>query len=196
MIHELPSRRNRHALIGIFSVGGHRLAVTCVHLESPPRDRELRIAQLDVIFRVLASLRADSLMVAGDFNFGDDTLETTHIASKYPQWQDAWKVVKPPTDRGITFSVTQNELTVAMFPGEIDKRLDRVLYHSAHLQPTDAALIGTEPVKDEHGKKVMCKPMSGLWPSDHFGVQVSFAIVGGGGSEAGKDHHEEKCVCS
>ena len=182
--------------VGVFSVSSYRIAVGCVHLDSPPRDRPIRIAQLDAAFKVLTSLHADAALLAGDFNFADNTLETTHMAEKHGQWNDAWRVVHGANDAGITFSVSRNDLTVALFPGEADKRLDRLLYLSPHLRATEALLLGTEPIRDAEGKKILYKGTSALFPSDHFGVQVSLAVSGDAAVAGHGQPKGEQCVVS
>lgn len=200
-MHELPTRHRRYLQIGVFALGSHRIAVGCVHLDSAPRDREMRAAQLGAAFKALVQVKADARLLLGDFNFADNSYETRFVEEHYKEWQDAWRDVHP-TDPGITFSVSKNELAVALFPGEIDKRLDRVLYCSDYLKGLEASLLGTEPIVDANtGRKVVFS-LPGetlqrpLFPSDHFGVHINLAIaaeIPHAGQNQGD--HERCAVC-
>ncbi len=47
-------------------------------------EARLRITQLDSVFYALRQTGADSCLIAGDFNFADNTVETTHLQANFP----------------------------------------------------------------------------------------------------------------
>lgn len=157
----LPGNQHRaYFAVTIQLPTGPAKVATC-HLESLLEDGPMRAQQLDIYFQRLAE--TGDVFFAGDFNFGDgEQPDTTHIASTF---RDAWREVYPKHP-GFTWDIEKSRMARAeSFPGEPSRRLDRVLYRSEQWQPTNAELLGTEPVSPKNKR---------LYPSDHFGLLVVF----------------------
>ena len=158
----LPGKQHRaYFAVTLQLPTGPAKVATC-HLESLLEDGPTRAQQLDIYFQRLAG-SADAFF-AGDFNFGDgEQPDTKHLA---PDFCDAWPAVHPKLP-GFTWDIEKSRMARSeSFPGESSRRLDRVLFRSAHWTPTRAELLGTEPVSSKNKR---------LFPSDHFGLLVVFS---------------------
>ncbi len=91
--------------------------------------------------------------------------------------------------------------TVTLFPGEKDKRLDRILLGSQVLRPHAVEIAGIEPLRDAAGVRLRYKN-GALFPSDHFALFAVLSIspssalappTAGGGIAGARSPREEKC---
>ncbi len=153
---DLPTQFGRRMVSVPVEVGGTRVRIGTVHLESMRPNTALRLAQLD---QMMPALEAEApAILMGDFNFDPDMREEDRIA---PPWTDAWAVAHPD-DPGYTRDSTRNLMIGKYQDKETHRRIDRIVIADpeARLTVTGAELLGTEPVADDET----------ILPSDHFGV--------------------------
>ncbi|HEX8702471.1 MAG TPA: poly(A) polymerase [Myxococcaceae bacterium] len=110
---------------------------------------------------------ADDLILAGDFNFGDEDPESQTFEDA--GFIDAWKTLRPG-DAGLTYDPTHNAMAALTSSSGRRQRMDRVLVRSpsGRVTPHQVSLFGEEPVSG--------KPAPGggpLFVSDHFGVKCT-----------------------
>ena len=101
------------------------------------------------------------LVVVGDFNEAGDVPATAL------RLRDAWTAVHGPDDRTPTFDPGANPLAAVSSLTGRATRLDRILLRPGGPEPAATALRGDRPAPD------------GLFPSDHFGVEVDLDLTGG-----------------
>jgi len=112
----LPSRMGRRALVAEATVGGRRLRLISIHLDSMPEDTERRILQLQTLRQLQTD---DAWVLLGDCNFGDGEPEVAALAGLV----DAGAADPTPT-----YDVTGNALAArTRFPDEPSRRLDHIL---------------------------------------------------------------------
>jgi len=142
------------------TVGGASFTFVNSHLEGlmPANDEQSR-----ELVGILAGY-AEPLILVGDLNTGPGsptpaygTLTTTASLT------DAWTAVS--TDAGFTCCVgaNVNDTSTTGF----DERIDLVLYRGEGIEPLSAEVVG-DALAD--------RTASGLWPSDHAGVVVTFRL--------------------
>ncbi|HSA49939.1 MAG TPA: poly(A) polymerase [Yinghuangia sp.] len=142
--------------------------LTSDHAEDGPARRDAELVELA---EGLAGVDGN-LVLVGDFNVGDAAEAGPEITLGL---RDAWTDVHGPHDRTPTFDPNNNPLAaVSSLSGRVS-RLDRILLRTggaatatgvdaAEPRPTAAVLRGNEPGP------------GGLFISDHYGVQVDFAL--------------------
>lgn len=152
----LPSFQKRGLLVAVLDVGGHKVAVATVHLDSPLELGQVRAKQLKEVFELLQDY--DHAVLLGDYNFGDGEQPDTDALDS--AFVDAWLALRPDED-GFTWNMEQNPAAAdGAFDGEESRRLDRILIRSGIWAPTDVMLLGNEPNE------------AGRFPSDHFGLST------------------------
>jgi tyrosyl-DNA phosphodiesterase 2 len=149
----LPTRLSRGYLRAEFTVGGTRLTVCSVHLDSGKARARLRARQLRRIFWSLRT--AENAVVLGDFNMRD--AENGRIRASY---RDVWTTLRPGED-GFTEDTDINLMRFDSKPKHRQVRFDRILVRGQSWQPSSVDLLGTAPVSTAHPR---------VFPSDHFGV--------------------------
>ncbi|WP_240135361.1 RNA repair domain-containing protein [Streptomyces sp. MUM 178J] len=140
------------------------LVVAATHLTSDHSEdgAARREAELVRIAEGLAGVEGD-LVVLGDFNDGSDAVETTL------GMRDAWSEVHGPDDRTPTFDPAANPLAAVSSLSGRASRLDRVLVRAGgEIRVDGAALLGDRP------------SASGLFVSDHYGVEADLSLDGQG----------------
>lgn len=150
----LPSDYGRGLLSATIQIEGVPLCLATTHLDSAQFGAtDIRLQQLDVIFKHLK--HCDRLILAGDFNYGDQAIENTHFAKNMI---DAWHHLKPSSN-GYTYDRELNSYSdKSAYLFEQSRRLDRV--YTKQLQPIDIQVIGTNPIDQKLS----------TYPSDHFGI--------------------------
>jgi tyrosyl-DNA phosphodiesterase 2 len=155
---ELPSGKDRKALVADLGVGGRPLRVGAVHLESSEANTPLRLRQLDELEPLLAE--APQALLTGDFNFDPrQGPEQTRLAQRY---QDLWSTLRPG-EAGYTEDTDVNRMRLLHKSREKRVRFDRMLLRPADRgwRPRSIRRIGTGPVSADEPD---------LFPSDHFGL--------------------------
>ena len=110
---------------------------------------------------------ADDLILAGDFNFGDEDPEAQSFTDA--GFVDAWTALRPG-EAGLTYDPSHNAMAALTSSSGRRTRMDRVLVRSpsGRLAARQVSLFGEEPVSG--------KPAPGggpLFVSDHFGVKCT-----------------------
>ncbi|WP_267242882.1 RNA repair domain-containing protein [Streptomyces sp. PR69] len=140
------------------------LVIAATHLTSDHSEHGAarRESELVRIAEGLAGVEGD-LVVLGDFNDGGDAVETTL------GMRDAWSEVHGPDDRTPTFDPAANPLAAVSSLSGVASRLDRVLVRAGgEIRVDGAALLGDRPSE------------SGLFISDHYGVEADLSLDGEG----------------
>lgn len=151
---------------------GGPLSVFTTHLNSGLTDSAVRVLQVSQVAAFVRTYASPGLppVLAGDFNCEPDADEIRMITgrSKPPQHgfglRDAWRLVRE--DAGATWS--RKNAYVALTPQLPDSRIDYVFIGYPQ-GDRDLAVRSCDLVGDA--------PVDGIWPSDHFGVQVDCSIV-------------------
>jgi hypothetical protein len=100
-------------------------------------------------------------IIIGDFNLNVDTTPVSaHTTLLDAGFTDAWTAVHPGEPG---YTCCQAEV-LTNFPSQLSGRFDVVLSRNGP-QALDAEIVGEEPAD---------RTPSGLWPSDHAGVVVTF----------------------
>jgi len=161
----------RDFLLADLRINGNAVGVGTVHLESLSNAR-LRQVQLTTIADTMKEY--DHWTVMGDFNF-DSQINYGHADP--PLENDVMREILPPTTIDTWLYIHKDKSSGKTYDSDINKtihkyermRYDRVMLqstsnnkHPGFWVPTQARLIGTEPVE----------PGADVWPSDHFGVFV------------------------
>ncbi|TDH68339.1 hypothetical protein CCR75_003250 [Bremia lactucae] len=105
----------------------------------------------------------------GESRRGDD-IEIDYATLGLPDgWKDLWLSVPGNTEEnGYTFDGTQNSLVTSR---SFRSRLDRMYYYSASNHEASSCKFETIIIVGQQ------KIADGLWPSDHYGLLSSFAIL-------------------
>jgi endonuclease/exonuclease/phosphatase (EEP) superfamily protein YafD len=107
---------------------------------------------------------SEPLLLVGDLNTGPGSPTPAYgTLTSTASFTDAWTTVS--TEPGFTCCVSSNvnDTDTSRF----DERIDLVLYRGEGIEPTSAEVVGDE---------LTDRTASGLWPSDHAGVVVTFRI--------------------
>ncbi len=130
------------------------LDVWNLHLQSGLADVAVRRAQIDELLRwLVAAADQPRQVVLGDFNCGPGDAEFAHLVDGLRALGFVHASCGLPT-----YDATQNPLAMAEAPREIDH-----LFVRGHR---------TAPV----ARRVYDRPIDGLLPSDHFGVEATVAL--------------------
>jgi endonuclease/exonuclease/phosphatase family metal-dependent hydrolase len=174
---QLPTRMGRNLLLAECRSRLPGLLIGNVHLESLAHE-DLRREQLLAAGNALKN--HPRALLCGDFNFdstqtyGDwarempqrhpEMLENCVLAEVLPDFVDAWPAVRD--DEGFTFDGSLNPVCVRDRSERM--RYDRIIAKGGmqSLLPVGASLLGKSEITEW-----------GLMPSDHFGLEVDFAIV-------------------
>jgi tyrosyl-DNA phosphodiesterase 2 len=156
----LPTRQSRGFLDAELAVGGARLIVCCLHLDSGKSSARLRAWQLRRIFRSMK--KADDAVLLGDFNMRDT--ENGRITAPYC---DIWPALRP-RDPGFTEDTSINHMRFDARNKKRHVRFDRVLLKGSRWRASDVELLGTQPISPE---------LPRVFPSDHFGVECRLVGV-------------------
>jgi endonuclease/exonuclease/phosphatase family metal-dependent hydrolase len=110
------------------------------------------------------SARSSDAVLLGDFNFGDgENPESMHLKTEYV---DVWHVTNPD-EKGFTWNIEKSSMAKkGSFPGEVSRRLDRILVKSKRLNPQKTEIIGNQPVNKN----------SSVFASDHFGLLSQLVV--------------------
>ncbi len=158
----LPGRAGRGVLVASLKGPRGHFKVATFHLESPLEDGKIRARQITAILKLVGP-KGDAVLI-GDFNLADgDEPETSLLAARAPGYTDAWRALMKDAP-GFTWNIEKSTMArLTSFPGEKSRRLDRLLLRIAGWRPSEAVIVGNEPVK---------KGDPSLFPSDHFGLKV------------------------
>ncbi|GMH32624.1 hypothetical protein BSKO_00458 [Bryopsis sp. KO-2023] len=172
---ELPFENSvmaRGLLAARVTVGGSRFMVVTTHLESPNQGMmysRVRIEQCRQSIELLNEFKGP-VIFTGDMNWQSKD----GLMPLLDGWSDVWKSLYPEED-GFTFDPKTN--TMLSDKKHDGRRLDRVL---AKLEegwsPLKAEIVGNRPIEGvkvpiwSHGKTSLQQ----AFPSDHFGVLVTF----------------------
>jgi len=158
------------ALAQIATPEGPVIAVT-THLASPAHLSALRCAQVEAIWHFLAEhdgLERTCLFLTGDFNAEPDSDEIRKLCGHKTApvigsriLLDAWVWAAPELGAGNTWSRENGHLADTGTPSA---RIDYLFVEaSAGIRVTDVRRLGDQPI-------------DGVWPSDHFGVQMKMTV--------------------
>lgn len=168
--------RDKRIIAGELALRGGPLWVATLHLTSnrDPSGGGARAAQVRTLIDWALSLEASGeespdLLLAGDFNFGDDAPELQSFTGA--GFVDAWTALRPG-EPGYTYDPARNALAALTTTSGRSQRLDRVLVRSAsgRLTPRGVSLFGEAPLSGQ--------PSPGgdpLFVSDHFGLSCLLA---------------------
>jgi poly(A) polymerase len=166
--------RDKRIIAGELALHGGPLWVATLHFTSnvDPTGEKARAAQIRVLLeraRLMETQGHDSpdLLVAGDFNFGDDAPEVRSFAEA--GFTDVWTTLHPG-DPGFTYDPSRNAMAALTTRSGQSQRFDRVLVRSppGRLMPRQIGFFGEEPLPG--------RPAPGggpLFVSDHFGLQCT-----------------------
>jgi poly(A) polymerase len=149
------------------AVGGHRLAVTALHLTagSTPEAAQARARQLDFLVERAAPTGDDSWLVLGDFNLreggADDALMRRGFCDLWPALRQG--------EPGDTFDPARNALAALMTRSGEPGRFDRMYVRpgAQALRGEAVELFAEEPVDGHPGA---------LPISDHYGLLARVAL--------------------
>jgi len=150
-----PSYMNRGMILSKLLINKQEICLVNTHLESLLDDIESRKRQLTIIFKKLSS--CDISILAGDFNFSDNSEEQSKIPSYF---HDSWLINKQ--DPGFTYNLENNALAHknALYR-ENSRRLDRIFYTGNFFTINSITLLGTKSPT----------------PSDHYGLIAKFNFL-------------------
>jgi poly(A) polymerase len=166
--------RDKRLIAAELALRGGPLWVATLHLMSnaDPTGAGFRASMVRAITEWAQSREgqgrgADELVLAGDFNFGDDAPEAQVFAEA--GFVDAWKALRPG-EAGLTYDPSRNAMAAITTSSGKSQRMDRVLVRSpsGRLVPQKVSLFGEEPMSG--------KPGPGgdpLFVSDHFGLKCT-----------------------
>lgn len=113
---DLPSGMDRKPLKTVIQSDGAPLAIYNVHLDSMLDDTEMRMRQLEILFKYATG----GWVVAGDFNFGDTDQENALLSG----YQDAGVLAAGSP----TYDIENNAFAAkTKFYWEPSRRLDRII---------------------------------------------------------------------
>ncbi|RNF06851.1 RNA editing complex protein MP100 [Trypanosoma rangeli] len=144
--------------------------VAAAHLLAPytKSHETARTSQDSVLRHHMVKTLTGDVVTMGDFN---DWPTQEFLMPAESQYVDCWPLLHP-RDAGKTMDETNTfcKLKVEeMFFG----RSDKMFLRSCRLAPVDGHLVGTKSVNDENGNK---DAPAYLFPSDHYGVSMTFAL--------------------
>lgn len=175
-IAELPSHEDDEgrlvALAQIATADGPVIALT-THLASPAHLSTLRCAQVEAIWQVIAAhdhLERRALVLTGDFNAEADSDEIRKLCGHKTApvierrlLLDAWLWAAPELGQGNTWSRENGHIAST---GSPSARIDYVFVEAVSgIRVDEVSRFGDWPV-------------SGTWPSDHFGVRMTLTVPG------------------
>ncbi|KAL6049752.1 Endo/exonuclease/phosphatase domain-containing protein [Balamuthia mandrillaris] len=194
IVQDFPTRLGRRALLGTVLLPSssslqaptqRALVLGTFHLESYKPDVEWRRQQVGMLHDLTKD--CPRVLLCGDTNFASDR----EAVGFGPRFKDAWHTLHP-NDPGVTVGEansfmgqptqkpadepqpTSNKgfwvsLKETVFPPPkqpvFNRRLDRVVYTHATIEPCSAQVIGKEPF------------VEGVWPSDHYGLHTMMKMV-------------------
>jgi poly(A) polymerase len=174
-----PFSRDKRLIAAQLALRGGPLWMATLHLMSnaDPTGAGFRASMVRAITEWAQSREgqgrgADELILAGDFNFGDDAPEAQVFAEA--GFVDAWKALRPG-EAGLTYDPSRNSMAAITTSSGRSQRMDRVLVRSpsGRVVPGKVSLFGEEPVSG--------KPAPGgapLFVSDHFGLKCTLVREG------------------
>ncbi len=158
---------HRRLVVADLDTGSEAITVACTHLNWRPDHGHVRRAQVASIGEALARRRQAVTVLCGDLNAEPTSDEVRALTGLAPLsapglvFTDAWSAA----GRGAG-NTWDNVNPFAATEREPDRRIDYVLvawpYPAGYGHPVRAELVGTAPV-------------TGVWPSDHYGVIVDLA---------------------
>jgi hypothetical protein len=144
--------------------------VAGVHLLAPftKNHENARTAQDTVLRQKMQKAIVGECITVGDYN---DWPMSEFTMPPDSQYVDAWPIVNPKLP-GKTMDES-NEFCKLKIEEEFFGRSDKMFLRSRKLVPVYGDLIGTKSVNEENGNN---KAPGYLFPSDHFGVVMKFAL--------------------
>eukprot|EP01114_Cavostelium_apophysatum_P018436 TRINITY_DN5699_c0_g1_i1.p1 TRINITY_DN5699_c0_g1~~TRINITY_DN5699_c0_g1_i1.p1 ORF type:complete len:347 (+),score=56.79 TRINITY_DN5699_c0_g1_i1:94-1134(+) len=139
----MPSNMGRRFLCCECRLGGKKLLVSTIHLESL-QNTDVRTQQLKMIFPLLKDCDFGFLM--GDFNFGDEKPECEHLDADFA---DLWQQTNSSMPVADSFTID-------------GARYDRILYRRKSCKGRSCRLLGTTALSVNSNEQV--------FPSDHKGL--------------------------
>ncbi|GAA2373203.1 hypothetical protein Cme02nite_01840 [Catellatospora methionotrophica] len=155
--HRLAPHKAAVAIVVDTATGPLVIAATHLSSDHSADGARRRQDELTLLAEGLSDLAADVVLM-GDFN--DESSAPTAMLGM----DDAWTQVHGPGDTTPTFDPVTNPLAAVSSLSGVARRLDRVLLRGSASAAT-ATLVGDQPT-------------AGLYPSDHFGVQIDLALSG------------------
>ncbi|HUG41640.1 MAG TPA: endonuclease/exonuclease/phosphatase family protein [Longimicrobiales bacterium] len=153
-----PASDYRVVLHARVAAAGDTLDVYCTHLHHTEEGGAIRRTQVVDALEYIDETRGDGpIILAGDFNAPATAPELAPVRDRFG---DAYGAVHADTAGEVT--------TLNTARGHRFARIDHVFYRSgadAELVPRRADVVLDAPSPD------------GVWPSDHFGVLVHFALL-------------------
>ena len=145
---ETSTRRYMMEGVYICPTTGLSLRICNIHLESLPKNKEIRTAQLRYLFRRFSNLCMYPTLIIGDFNILREDPEP-RIPKPY---RDLWLTQGSFHDEGFTYNGTTNFLARRGFESRLDRAYWRPHTNWNHLsQKIEMSLITSYQVSDHYG---------------------------------------------
>jgi endonuclease/exonuclease/phosphatase family metal-dependent hydrolase len=136
------------------------------------RERELQAVACARAVEERMAARNDHVVLLGDFNdtpdsssvrfwTGRQSLEDLSVA-----YQDAWEA-KRAVEAGHTFTPSNPLVRAGEMPLEPGRRIDYIMIRSGIHGPT---------LEVAECRRVLTRPLAGVWASDHFGVMADLQV--------------------
>eukprot|EP00927_Polykrikos_kofoidii_P073606 TRINITY_DN69623_c0_g1_i2.p1 TRINITY_DN69623_c0_g1~~TRINITY_DN69623_c0_g1_i2.p1 ORF type:complete len:360 (-),score=40.29 TRINITY_DN69623_c0_g1_i2:100-1179(-) len=165
--------QSRRPIVGVFSVGGVRVAVCALHTTAyqTPRTRAARADEISGVVTFLRSLGAPGgHFIVGDLNLHYASEDGVAAAnSLLDVWAETHFGDHGDADPGYTFDPLTNPMIGRYIPGEARRmRLDRILCScGAALSPTASVRLWANTAVDSRRE---------IFLSDHYGLVVDLAL--------------------
>ena len=164
-LHFPTSQMGRCLLYQELQIYGHNFVVMTTHLESTKECKFERQKQLSTCFNAILEQKSQNVILAGDLNIREAELKS--IGGVPKDIFDAWQICGSLANTKFTWDLQLNDNLIFDF-GKPRARYDRMFYRTSAeklFKSTAFKLVGTEKIE-------ACQ----LFPSDHFGMLVSFAV--------------------
>jgi hypothetical protein len=171
--HNVPAWAGHVSLLPVLTlkVNGKPLHVAAIHLIAPfTKGREsARTGQDTALRQRLTKSISGDCVTMGDFN---DWPTNEFIMPTDSGYTEAWPIVCPG-DAGKTMDET-NLFCRLKIEEIFFGRSDKVFFRGQRLKPLSAKMVGTKSVNEENGNHAA---PAYLFPSDHYGVEMTFSVV-------------------
>jgi hypothetical protein len=152
------------------TVAGRSVLFVTTHLESGDLSPEVQSAQAGELLAALDTVTLPVIMV-GDFSSTPDgRLTSTYHAVLDAGFVDVWNAALP-NDPGLTCCQAPD---LRNTESALDRRLDFIFYRPGAIGSANPP--GQRPVARLLGADSGSRTPSGLWPSDHAGIQATIPI--------------------
>lgn len=168
-----PFTTHKRTSTAEFSINDKPFFIVNLHLPSFYKNEEetmkLKKNMVRSIEKTLSLTGSSDCLILGDFNFMDES-EVDSIID--PIFIDSWTSLYP-NNQGFTFDIENNTIAQILTKKGLNKRFDRIYYHSqSSIVPQTMRIIGDEgwDIKTEDGQTTK------IFPSDHYGLWNTFKI--------------------